>query len=229
MGLRLSLKLLQKAIKGLIVMSGELEQMFNDMLINKVPGAWAKVAYPSLMPLGSWINDLHNRMEFFHAWNKGGVPVSFPLPYIFFSVGFLTGSLQKHARKHVIPIDSLSFSFKVMTYTSDEDLDGEPEDGCYVRGLFVEAAMWDMDSMTLQPSLPGEMTAELPFILIVPVENYQMDPTHYQCPLYRTSVRAGVLTTTGASSNFVCDLSLPCDRDPSFFVLQGTAALSMVE
>merc|ERR1712025_559106 len=41
------LKEVQRAIKGLVVMSGELETMGNSMVTGKVPGAWAKAAYPS--------------------------------------------------------------------------------------------------------------------------------------------------------------------------------------
>ena len=43
-------------------------------------------------------------MDFMHGWNKGGVPNSICLPFIFFTQGFLTGALQKHARKHLIPV-----------------------------------------------------------------------------------------------------------------------------
>ena len=55
--------------------------------------------------------------------------------------GFLTGALQKHARKHLIPIDAIDFAFEVTTIKSDEELaeTGPPEDGCYVRGLFIGA------------------------------------------------------------------------------------------
>ena len=49
----------------------------------------------------------------------------------------------------------------------------------------------------------------------------------YDCPLYKTSVRAGVLSTTGQSTNFVLHIRLPLPRGarPEQSVMQGVAAL----
>ena len=61
---RSTLATLGKAIDGLVVMSDDLEGLYNYLLDNKVPVLWEKVAYPSLKNLGSWIIDFKKRLAF---------------------------------------------------------------------------------------------------------------------------------------------------------------------
>ena len=65
----------------------------------------------------------------------------------------------------------------------------------------------------------------MPVILFKPIENYQQNPDDYQCPIYKTSVRAGVLSTTGQSTNFILAVDLPTREAPSYWTLKGTALL----
>ena len=55
----------QRALLGITVMSPDLEAMGNSMVNGWVPAMWAKVAYPSLKPLASWVTDLLDRLDFF--------------------------------------------------------------------------------------------------------------------------------------------------------------------
>lgn len=88
-----SLSDLQQAIQGTLVMSMELEAMFNCFLDSKVPANWKTVAYPCLKPLASWIADMIARFEFMSAWCYEKVPISFWLPAFFFPQGFMTAAL----------------------------------------------------------------------------------------------------------------------------------------
>jgi dynein heavy chain len=231
----LTLKELQKAIKGVVVMTGELEQMYTDFLNNKVPGLWEKVAYPSLKPLGGWIDDYHKRIDFMRTWLTKGNPKSYWLAGFFFPQGFMTGVLQEHARKYQQPIDALNFNFHVLEGKEvAEDIVEAPEDGVLIDGLFVDNAKWNRTMKYLDESDPGVMISDLPVVHFVPVMGYYpppllapADPKEYQCPLYKTSVRAGILSTTGQSTNFVVCVGLPIrpGTDSDFWVLQGVALL----
>jgi dynein heavy chain len=117
--IRSSLDNLQKAIKGFVIMSQELDQMYTAFLNNQLPKNWKKVSYPSLKPLGSWYLDLLERVVFMEKWLLGDNPISYWMSGFFFPQGFMTGVLQTHARKYKIAIDKLSFKFKIMTLNKD--------------------------------------------------------------------------------------------------------------
>ena len=142
-----SLNQILKAIKGLVVMSESLEKMFNSLFDNQVPDMWSKVAYPSLKPLGSWVKDLIERCKFIGGWIKDGNPAVYWISGFFFPQAFITGTLQNYARKVQISIHTISFDFAVIPGELDawERIKEKPEDGCYIRGLYLEAAIWDCE------------------------------------------------------------------------------------
>ncbi|XP_078663939.1 dynein axonemal heavy chain 1-like [Branchiostoma floridae x Branchiostoma belcheri] len=220
---RQTLNDLLKALKGLVVMSGELEGMANSLYINQVPTMWAGKAYPSLKPLASWVVDLVTRMEFIHEWIDHGIPTIFWISGFFFPQAFLTGTLQNYARSQVISIDTITFDFQVMRESISE-LKERPEHGVYIRGLFLEGARWDSVGFQLAESNPKELYTDMPVMWLKPMPNRKA-PTSgiYLCPVYKTLQRAGTLSTTGHSTNYVVAVEIPTDKEQFHWIKRGVA------
>ena len=159
-----------KALKGLVVMSPNLEAVTSNLFDNIVPELWAGKAYPSLKPLSSWVTDLIERVTFIQNWIEKGNPACYWISGFFFPQAFLTGTLQNFARKMLFSIDTVSFSFRVMDTLTDAVPDG-PTDGCYIRGLYLEGGRWDYAANVLDESRPKELYTEMPIIWLKPEQN----------------------------------------------------------
>ena len=65
--IKTSLKDLLSGLKGQTMISDDQEEILESIAKGKLPAQWKKNSYPSLKPLGSYINDLINRLKFFKA------------------------------------------------------------------------------------------------------------------------------------------------------------------
>lgn len=207
-----SLREVQRALRGLVVLSAELEAMGDAVFDQRVPASWVAAAYPSLKPLGSWFRDLLHRLSFVTLWIERGSPAAFWISGFFFPQGFLTAIIQNYARKYRYPIDTVAFSF-VMLADAEASITSAPPDGSYVYGMFLEGARWDGAAMSLVDPKQKELFSPMPVIHMQPVQGRTPPSTGiYRCPVYKILTRTGILSTTGHSTNFVTWIEVPSNR-----------------
>jgi len=196
---------------------------------NFVPEVWHKSAYPSLKPLASWVLDFLERLVFMQKWIDEGAPANFWISGFFFTQSFMTGAKQNYARKYVIAIDQIEFDFIIISDEGKYDLTKPPDDGVYVNGLFLEGARWDDRKEALEESMPKVLFTQMKSVWILPSLRDDIDYGHaYKCPVYKTAMRAGTLSTTGHSTNFVLYLYLPMQKkhQDKHWIKRGVAMLT---
>ncbi len=98
--------------------------------------------------------------------------------------------------------------------------------GCYVRGLFLEGAGWDVEKRCLRRQKPKELVAEMPVVQIVPIEQVKLKLTNnFKCPVYVNQQRRDAM---GVGLVFTADVQT--DRHINVWVLQGVGmVLNTVE
>ncbi|CAG5048847.1 unnamed protein product [Parnassius apollo] len=218
---------LQKAVKGLIVMSPALDMMSNAMLLGRIPDNWCKISYPSLKPLPSYVIDLVERLKMLETWYENGKPSTFWLSGFFFTQAFLTGSIQNYARAKKIPIDLLTYDFEVRTADYETT---PPEWGVYVQGLFLDGGRWDRSKSVVAEQYPKILNDNMPAVWLFPkLKSEFQEGSRYKCPLYKTLERKGVLATTGHSSNFVLAFYLPSDKPSSHWIQRSVALILQLD
>merc|ERR1712032_1330205 len=111
-----------------------------------------------------------------------------------------------YLRSKIIPVDQLSFGFEMQPYDDETEIEEDPSPGIFIYGLFMDGAAWDFEFMAMADQEEGAMYVRAPVINFIPYQDKQRNEEKFLMPIYKTSVRAGTLSTTGHSTNYVLSI-----------------------
>ena len=59
-------------------------------------------------------------------------------------------------------------------FTHPDQVTEKAPSGCYVSGLYLEGALWDVEKGCLTKSLPKVLIEELPVLRVIPIEAHRL-------------------------------------------------------
>lgn len=188
--------------------------MYNGFL----PAIWRRLAPDTQKQLSSWIDHFTKRYDQYGKWIQNGEPAAIWLSGLHIPESFLTALVQTTCRKREWPLDKSTLYTVVTKLTSVEGLQNL-ESGCYVHGLYLEGAAWDLNKGCLRQQDPKVLVTELPVMQIIPIEGSKLKLLNtFRTPVYVTQNRRNAM---GVGLVFEADLAT--SDHPSHWVLQGVA------
>jgi dynein heavy chain len=214
--MRSSLSELKKALIGEVGMSSGLESLANALFNGYLPPQWAKLAPATLKGLSSWITHFEKRFAQYTAWCVKE-PVVMWLSGLHIPESYLTALVQATCRNKGWALDRSTLYSSVTEYTNPEDVRDRPANGCFVHGIFLEGASWDLEAGCLAPPIPKQLAQNLPILRIIPIEAHKLRLQNtYRTPVYTTASRRNAM---GVGLVFEADLATSVH--PSHWTLQG--------
>lgn len=214
-----SLSDLQKALIGEIGMSDELDAIGNALYDAFLPNLWRTLCPKTEKPLGSWMEHFMKRYVQYMDWVAHGDPKVMWLSGLGIPESYLTALVQTTCRAKNWSLDKSTLYTRVTSFTSDGQIEEKLDMGCYVCGLYLEGASWDLARSCLAPQHPKQLVEELPILQVIPIEANRLKLQNtFRTPVYVTQSRRNAM---GVGLVFEADLF--SYEHASHWVLQGVA------
>ncbi len=217
-----SLRDIKRAVKGEIGMSQKLDQLANSLMNGTIPVLWTPLAPGTQKNLASWLKYCAKRWMQYDSWIKEGEPKVIWLSGLHIPEAYITALVQATCRKNGWPLDKSTLYTEVTHFTDVKQVRESPTSGCYVSGLYLQGAAWDMKSKSLQRvENGGKMLQELPILRIIPIESHALKLANtFKTPVYTTDQRRNA-----GGHGWVFDADLHSQTHSSHWTLEGVALL----
>ncbi|KAK2902109.1 hypothetical protein Q8A73_011855 [Channa argus] len=169
-----SLAELQRALAGEVGMSSELDEVARALFNGHIPAIWKRLAPDTLKSLGNWMIHFKRRYEQYCCWVDKGEPKVMWLSGLHIPESYLTALVQAACRKNGWPLERSALYTQVTQYCSEEEVSDRPGQGCFVTGLYLEGADWDIENGCLVKTKPKVLVVELPILKVIPTEAHRL-------------------------------------------------------
>ncbi|XP_075852592.1 dynein axonemal heavy chain 10 [Microcebus murinus] len=212
-----SLAELQRALAGEVGMSSELDDVARALFIGSIPNIWRKLAPDTLKTLGNWMVYFLRRFSQYTLWVTESEPSVMWLSGLHIPESYLTALVQATCRKNGWPLDRSTLFTQVTKFQDADEVNERAGQGCFVSGLYLEGADWDIEKGCLVKSKPKVLVVDLPILKIIPIEAHRLKLQNtFRTPVYTTSMRRNAM---GVGLVFEADLFTT--KHISHWVLQG--------
>jgi dynein heavy chain len=217
--MKTSLQDLQRALKGELGMSTDLDRIGQSILTGALPPQWAKLTPATRKGLSAWITFWLRRQKQYAAWVEHGEPIVMWLSGLSIPETFLAAVVQTTCRRKMWPLDKSTLYTKVTQYIHEEEILERLQDGCYISGAYIEGAAWDVVKSRLVKQPPKILIQEMPVIQVIPVEEHRLKLAGtFRAPVYVTSDRKNA-----GGVGMVFEAELDTEMHGSHWTLQGAA------
>ncbi|KAE8635010.1 hypothetical protein XENTR_v10002490 [Xenopus tropicalis] len=212
-----SLVELQRALAGEVGMSSELDEVARALFNGQIPNIWRRLAPDTLKSLGNWMIHFRRRFNQYTSWVNESEPNVMWLSGLHIPESYLTALVQATCRKNGWPLDRSTLYTQVTSFRTPEEVTERPGQGCFISGLYLEGADWDIANSCLIKSKPKVLVVELPVLKVIPIEAHRLKLQNtFRTPVYTTSMRRNAM---GVGLVFEADLYTT--KHNSHWVLQG--------
>ena len=104
-------------------------------------------------------------------------------------------------------LENISFDIQVVDNKTIAQINKKAEIGCYIYGIYLEGGRWDQENHYLVEPHPLELFFMMPPLHFRTITHKLNSLNMYECPLYKTVLRFGILDSTGRSTNFIMTLA----------------------
>lgn len=216
-----SLNALVKALDGEVGFSSELETLAEALYNGQLPSLWSRWAPQTEKALGSWMEAFVLRHVQYEKWVQNGEPIVMWLSGLHVPETYLAALIQTACRRRGWPLDKATLSTRITQISNPEEIQERPETGCYVHGLFLEGASWDLERCELCPAESKQQITSMPIIHLVPIQSLDSEPRgSFRTPVYVTQDRRNVM-----GQGHVFDAELNTSQHESHWILQGVALM----